>query len=53
LCNVYHIEGLDSVDAFASMHGDSDVTEMAKQMASRANAAAGRVILGTMQIMRL
>jgi hypothetical protein len=35
------------------MNGDSDVTEIVKQMASRANAAAGRVIRGKMQIMRL
>jgi hypothetical protein len=48
-----NIEGLDSVEAFASMNGDSDVMEMAKRMASRPNAAAGRVILGTMQIKRL
>jgi hypothetical protein len=48
-----NIEGLDSVEAFASMNGDPDVTEMAKRMASRPNAAAGRVILGTMQIKRL
>jgi hypothetical protein len=48
-----NIEGLDSVEAFASMNGDSDITEMAKRMASRPNAAAGRVILGTMQIKRL
>ena len=34
------------------MNGDSDITEMAKRMASRPNAAAGRVILGTMQIKR-
>jgi hypothetical protein len=48
-----NIEGLDSVEAFASMNSDSNITEMAKQMASRPNAAAGRVILGTMQIKRL
>jgi hypothetical protein len=48
-----NIEGLDSVEAFASMNGDSDVTDMAKRMASRPNAAAGRLILGTMQIKRL
>ena len=47
------IEGLDSIAAFAAMSGDTDVTEMAKRMASRPNAAAGRVILGTMQIKRL
>jgi len=41
------------MEAFASMNGDPDVTEMAKRMASRPNAAAGRVILGTMQITRL
>ena len=48
-----NIEGLDSVAAFASMNGDADVTEMAKRMASRPTNAAGRVILGTMQIKRL
>jgi hypothetical protein len=48
-----NIEGLDSVEAFASMNGDSTVTEMAKQMASRPNATAGRLILGTMQIKSL
>ena len=48
-----NIEGLDSMEAFASMNGDSDVTDMAKRMSSRPNAAAGRVILGTMQIKRL
>ena len=48
-----NIEKLDSVEAFASMNGNPDVTEMAKRMASRPNAAARRVILGTMQIMRL
>jgi hypothetical protein len=37
-----NIEGLDSVEAFASMYGDPDVTEMAKWMASRPNSAAGR-----------
>ena len=42
------IEGLDSIDAFASLSGDSDVTEMAKRMASR-TPAVGRVILGTVQ----
>jgi hypothetical protein len=48
-----NIEELDSVEAFASMNGDPNVTEMTKQMASRPNAAAGRVILGAMQIKRL
>jgi hypothetical protein len=47
------IEGLDSVEAFASMNGDSNVTEMAKRMATRPNAGVGRLILGTMQIKRL
>ena len=47
------IEGLDSIAAFAAMSGDTDVTKMAKRMASRPNAAAGRVILDTMQIKRL
>jgi hypothetical protein len=49
----FNIEGLDSVEAFASMNGNPDVTEMAKRMASRPDAAAGRLILGTMQIKRL
>ena len=44
-----NIEGLDSVEAFASMNGDSDVTEMAKRIATRPNAAAGRFILRRMQ----
>jgi hypothetical protein len=35
------------------MNGDSDITEMAKRMPSRPNAAAGREILGMMQIKRL
>jgi hypothetical protein len=48
-----NIEGLDSMEAFASMNGDGDVTEMAKRMASRQSVAAGRLILGTMQIKRL
>ena len=45
-----NIKGLDSIAAFASMSGDSDVTEMAKRMALRPNVAARRVILGTMHI---
>ena len=53
-CEVFmDIEGLNSVAAFAAMSGNTDVTEMAKRMASRWNAAAGRVILGTMQVKRL
>jgi hypothetical protein len=53
LYNLVNIEELDSLEAFASMNGDPDVMEMAKRMASRPNAAAGRVILGAMQIKRL
>ena len=49
-----NIEGLGLIEAFESiMSGDSDVTEMAKRMASRPTIATGRVILGTMQIKRL
>jgi hypothetical protein len=44
------IEGLDSIAAFTSMGGDVDITKMAKRMASWPSVAAGRVILGTMQI---
>jgi hypothetical protein len=47
-----NMEGLDFVEAFASINGDPEVTELAKRMASRQNAAAGRVIIGTMQIKR-
>ena len=46
------VEGLDSMDAFATLSGDTDVTEMAKRMASRA-VETGRVILGTMQIKKI
>ncbi len=45
-------EGLDTIDAFANLNGDSNVTEMAKRMASR-TAAFGRVILGTMKIKKI
>ena len=48
-----NLEGLDTIDAFANLNGDSDVTEMAKRMASRGSVAAGRVILGTMQIKKI
>ena len=47
-----NVEGFDSLSAFTQLNGDSDVTEMAKRMASQP-AASGRVILGTMQIKRL
>ena len=46
------VEGLNSIDALATLNGDSDVTEMAKRMAAR-TANAGRVILGTMQIKKI
>ncbi len=46
-------EGLDLIEAFGAMNGDSDVSEMAKRMAARSSTAAGRVVLGTMQIKRL
>jgi hypothetical protein len=50
---LFNIEGLDSVEAFAFMNGDSNIAEIAKQMATRPNMAAGRLILRTMQIQRL
>jgi len=51
--NVFiQVEGIDSLEAFGALSGDSDVTEMAKRMASR-TVNAGRVILGTMQIKRV
>ncbi len=43
------VEGIDSIEAFGALSGDSDVTEMAKKMVS-CTVNAGRVILGTMQI---
>ncbi len=46
-----NIEGLDSMEAFASMNADPNNMERAKPMASRPNTR--RVILGTMQIKRL
>jgi hypothetical protein len=48
-----NIEGLNSIGAFATMNGDAGVSEMAKRMATRPNVAAGRVILGTLQIKKL
>ena len=47
-----NVEGLDSLSAFTQLNGDSDVSEMLKCMATRP-IAAGRVILGTIQIKRL
>ena len=44
------VEGLSSIDAFATLDGDTDVIEMAKRMASR---TVNRVIIGTMQIKRI
>lgn len=46
------VEGIDNLEALGTLNGDTDVTEMAKRMASR-SANAGKVILGTMQIKRL
>ena len=48
-----NIEGLDSVEACVSTNGDSNIMEMAKRMATRPNVAAGRLILGIMQIKTL
>jgi hypothetical protein len=38
------VKGIDSLETFGALSGDSDVTEMTKRMASH---TAGRVILGT------
>jgi hypothetical protein len=46
------VEGLNSIDAFATLNGDSNVPEMAKRMAAR-TVNAGRVILGTMKIKKI
>jgi hypothetical protein len=43
------IDGLHSIDAFAYLNGDSDVTEMAKRMAC-CTSTVGRVIIGTIHI---
>ena len=40
------------VDAFATLNGDSDVTEVAKCMAAQM-ANAGHVILGIMQVKKI
>jgi hypothetical protein len=45
-------EGLDTMELFALLSGDTDVTEMAKRMASR-SVNGGRVILGTMHIKKI
>ena len=45
-------EGLDTMESFALLSGDTDVTEMAKRMASR-SVNGGRVILGTMHIKKI
>jgi hypothetical protein len=51
--NVFiQVEGLDSLEAFGALSGDSNVTKMAKRVASR-TVNTGRVILGTMQIKRV
>ena len=44
-------EGFNNLEDLGVIKGDKDVVEMAKRMSSR--AAAGRVILGTVQIKRL
>jgi hypothetical protein len=46
------VKRIDSLEAFGALSGDSDVTEMAKRMASH-TVNAGRVFLGTMQIKRI
>jgi hypothetical protein len=46
------VEGLDSINAFATLNGDGDVTEVAKRMAAR-TANVGRAILGTIQIKKI
>jgi hypothetical protein len=41
-----NIEGLNTIDAFAMLNSDSDVTEMARRMASCCSpVGAGRIIL--------
>ena len=40
------VEGLNTIKAFGALSGDTDVTKIAKRMASR-------IILGTMQIKRI
>jgi hypothetical protein len=47
------VKGLDSPEAFGALSGDSNVTEMAKRMASCTVNAVGTVILGTMQTKRV
>jgi hypothetical protein len=45
-------EGLETMEWFAFLSGDTDVTKMAKRMATR-SVNGGRVILGTMHIKRI
>jgi hypothetical protein len=47
-----HVEDLNTINVFATLNGDFDVSAMAKRMAS-CMAAAGCVILGTMQITKI
>ena len=47
------VEGFDSLSAFAQLNGDTDISEMAKRMATRQRVNVGQLILGTMQIKRL
>ena len=47
-----NMEGLDSIESFALLSGDTDVTEMAKRMSSR-SVNGGSVILGTMHIKKI
>ena len=52
-CQIFiDVEGLNMVDAFATLNGDSDVTEVAKCMAAQM-ANAGHVILGIMQVKKI
>ena len=47
------MEGLSTLDMFAYLDGDRDVSEMVKRMQSRASVAAGKVTLGVIQLKNL
>ena len=52
--NVFiNIEGLDTIDKFARLDGDRDVTKWAKRMGARPNAATHKGTLGVIPVKNL
>ena len=48
-----NIEGLDTIDKFARLNGDNDVSEMAKRMMACPSAATHKVLFGTIAVKNL